>query len=624
MICVQLVLVWLATFDVDVQGPAWQVEALRATLVADLTSDQLQPAPKGEIHVEITVGDPLRYELSRAGVAPVRGVVPLPVDRQNLAGVLKDHLHRLVPHASVAAEPPVDPPPLGALGILAALAALLAVPLVLAPRTRTFWPRAVVAWAVIGAVAFLIVEDGDLFDQASAGIFFAGGIAWGAAIAVCIPILWPPLHGLHRVEHGELAPALRSWIALAIQRTLRLAVILAPLGVVLWLVGDPVTSAIIAPLAILVLRLAWRGLVAALAARLDERFVETPHAANPYGGDAWHEHVRAYFVGYLRRANLEVDEDVLARMRFSSGNDPERVAIYGGGLTHTRIVIGRAMLERALAPYGRPHDYAMPRVSTLHWTHWNAGLVMPTASDEHLATREDRDPGTSAHTSAEATEHERIALGEVPTLTGVIEPTAFDPRTSYRPEEDPLWLDWDPGEEHDGTDAGDKDFLFGLLVEALGIAQRHEDRTATLFLWLPRLRIPALFTRQTSGVADMHAMFNGARHHLAQYLAWQLFQREDLMTARAYVPQLEATSRKILAALDADTHEHLPTVRDRLRHLRRFLDPRAVIVRSRRQRLAVAFALLAAFAAVTALAVQAVLYHSTYEERHQRDGKRPQ
>ena len=122
MICVQLVLAWLATFDVDVRGPAWQVEALRAALVSDLTTDQLQPAPKGELHVEITVGDPLRYVLTRDGAAPVRGDVPLPVDRKTLAGVLKDKLHDLVPHEQVAEEPPVEAPPVGVLGILAALA----------------------------------------------------------------------------------------------------------------------------------------------------------------------------------------------------------------------------------------------------------------------------------------------------------------------------------------------------------------------------------------------------------------------------------------------------------------------------------------------------------------------
>jgi hypothetical protein len=43
-----------------------------------------------------------------------------------------------------------------------------------------------------------------------------------------------------------------------------------------------------------------------------------------------------------------------------------------------------------------------------------------------------------------------------------------------------MWLDWDPVEEYDGTDAGDRDFLFGVIVHALGRAQRHEVGAAAL------------------------------------------------------------------------------------------------------------------------------------------------
>jgi hypothetical protein len=35
---------------------------------------------------------------------------------------------------------------------------------------------------------------------------------------------------------------------------------------------------------------------------------------------------------------------------------------------------------------GRPHDYAAPRVSTLHWTQWNARLVMATEPGAAVAT----------------------------------------------------------------------------------------------------------------------------------------------------------------------------------------------------------------------------------------------
>jgi hypothetical protein len=627
MICVQLVLVWLATtFDVDVRGPAWQAEALRATLAADLASDQLTLAPRGELHVAIEIEDTqLRYTLSRDGVAPVRGTVPRgSVDRHAFAGVLKDALHELVPHRDAVTLDdvaiPAPRPGLAAFAALAVLGAFLMVPLVLARRRMRATGRLVAALAGVVLAGAAITTSA--VDEASGALFVAGGLAWGMAIAVCIPIAFPQIAGLHRVEHRELGVVLRTWLLLALQRTLWVAFGLALLFGVLWLVGHAldvpvlVTFGVIAPLVLLIARLVWRALVEVVAARLDKQLVE------PEGADAWDAQVHGYLAGYLRRANLDVDEDLLARIRFLSG-DAERVSVYGGGLTHTRVVIGRVMLERALAPYGRPHDYAMPRVSTLHWTHWNAGLVMPTASDEVLASREDRDPTRSAHASDEVAEHERIALGEPPTLTGIIEPIAFDSRTSYRPDEDPLWLDWDPGEEHDGTDAGDKDFLFGLLVEALGMVQRHEDRVATLALAFPRAartlaRITTFARRNTLAVADTSSVLGGARHHLAQYLAWQLWQREDLVTARAYVPQLEQTSRAILAALDRDPDDS-PT-HARLRALRRFIDPKAVVQRSRRQRLAVAFAVLAACAAVATLAVQAVLYHSTYEERHHRDG----
>jgi hypothetical protein len=627
MICA-LVVVWLATtFDVDVQGPAWQAEALRATLTVDLASDQLTVAPRGELHVAVTMAEgELRYVLSRDGVAPVRGRVVLPIDRPALAGILKDALHDIVPHDdAVTLDDLVVPPPrpgLGAFAALALLAGLVIAPLVIARRRMRASGRLV--FALAGIVLAGVTLTTSAIDEASGGLFVVGGLAWGAALAVCIPIALPQIAGLHRVEHRELGIVLRAWFVLALQRTLWVAALLAALFGVLWLVGGAldvpvlVTFGVIAPLVVLIVRLVWRAVVEILAARLDKQLVE------PEGADAWDVQVHGYLAGYLRRANLDVDEDLLARIKFLSG-DGERVAIYGGGLTHTRVVIGRVMLERALAPYGRPHDYAMPRVSTLHWTHWNAGLVMPTASDEVLASRDDRDPTRSAHASAEVAEHERIALGELPTLTGIIEPIAFDARTSYRPDEDPLWLDWDPGEEHDGTDAGDKDFLFGLLVGALGMAQRHEDRAATLALAFPKAaqrlaRVTGLFRTNALAVADVSAVLGGARHHLAQYLAWQLWQREDLMTARAYVPQLEQASRAILAALQRDPEDTM--LHARLRALRRFIDPRAVVKRSQRQRLAIAFAVLAACAAVATLAVQAVLYHSTYEERHHRDGKR--
>lgn len=272
----------------------------------------------------------------------------------------------------------------------------------------------------------------------------------------------------------ELGPALRAWLAVIVQRALFVAILFAPLVGGVWLAADALAVSpaiawgVVLPIAGIAMRFVWLGVVHLLAKRLDRELVDgVANEQNP-----WHAQVHGYLRGYLARANIDVDETLIERMRFYPGRDLEAIHAYAG-----RVVIGRAILERALAPYGRPHDFAMPRVSTLHWTHWNSGLVMATESDQKLASREDRNP--SKHATVDEGVHERVALGEPPTFTGVVEPVALDGRTFYRPGDDPAWLNWDPGEEFDGTDAGDKDFLFGVLVLAMGAMQRHEDRGAT-------------------------------------------------------------------------------------------------------------------------------------------------
>jgi hypothetical protein len=279
-------------------------------------------------------------------------------------------------------------------------------------------------------------------------------------------------------------------------------------------------------------------------------------------------------------------------------------------------------MELALAPWGRPHDYAAPRVSTLHWSQWNAGLVMATEPGAVVATREQRQP---REMTVEG-EHEREALGEPPTLAGIIEPRQLDPRTGYRPHDDPMWLDWDSGDAYDGTDAGDRDFLFGVLVHSLGRIQRHADRWSTLTLLARRARLAwklaplgRLLERAPAAVGDDHAALGGARHHLLQYLSWQLSRREDLLTARAYAPELEAASRRVLAALSEHSAGD-PQLRRRLfrlgAHVRGAVE--APVVRWRRYVFASALVLATAGAAFAI--VNAVRYHPIYVERMTTEG----
>ncbi|HTR54817.1 MAG TPA: hypothetical protein VMJ10_29210, partial [Kofleriaceae bacterium] len=342
------------------------------------------------------------------------------------------------------------------------------------------------------------------------------------------------------------------------------------------------------PIALLVARLCVRCAVAVGAAALDARLIDRTADV-----EAWHAAARAYVVGYLRRAGLPVDVDLLARVQLVPARCAQVVA-YGGGLAPSRIAIPRRMLELALAPAGRPHDYAAPRVSTLHWTQWNAGLVVPTETGAVIATREQRQP----RALPDEGEHERQLFGEPPTLAGTIEPSDLDARKTYRPHEDRIWLDWDPGEEYDGTDPGDRDFLFGAIVHALCAIQRHDDRLATFVLLAHK-------QPRASALSDDHAALAGARHHLVQYLGWLLWQREDTLTARAFAPELEAATHALAGTLGGAAAGD-----PRLVHrIARLAEPDRA---PRWRRYALAGALAGAVALAAFAVVGALRYHAVY------------
>jgi len=533
-----------------------------------------------------------------------------------------------------------------AAGVLLALALLLLALLVPGaraaglPRLRALRPTLVAAVGLVAAAVALVAAAPWIAGSAWS-VYVAGGLAWGWFAAVTLPHLFPPLGGLERVEHGDLFRLLRAWTVLSLQRIVELTLFYVPFVLILWGacaafdVPAAIAIGVVAPLWGLVIRLAVRVLVEAAALRLDGELVTGQASAD----DPWHVAVRAYVLGYVKRAGWPADDDLLDDILFLPGEGDD-IILYGGGLTRARIVIARPLLERALAPQDRPHDYAAPRVSKLHWTEWNAGLVVPIEVDAKIATREDRQPREGALDEGES---EHLALGEPRTLAGIVEPRPLDPRDHHRPWEDPAWLDYDAGEEYDGTDPSDKDFLFGAIVRELGRIQRHEDRAATLGLvarrWLARRPglarafervagpLRAVFTRYPAFIGDAFAALNFARHHLIQDLARRAWHREELLTARALAPQLERRSGEILAGLDADqTREPRSagaTPRRRLVWMgamahRPVRDARSL----RRRRIAMAGVVATALVALIAGVIQAVVYHPTYVERMAQERQR--
>jgi hypothetical protein len=582
-VCLVLLLPALAfaaparSIALDVQPTGWRAEALATALKADLVDDRLTLAKADpDLRVELVIEDAqVRYHIAALwpGAPPPRvGRIAFGGSRAAFAAKLRDELHGL---ARVTIDervaPAVIPPVLVNVGIGCAVAVVV----MLAPffvRRR----RPIGVLAIAGACAIVIAAS--LSSTLWLGL---GGLAWGTFVVTTMPIVFPPIIGFGRIEQGELGRVLAAWVAAVGRRAVLVSLLYVPVAVVAWWFGDLVIVA----LALLVVRMTVRGVIAVVAIELDTRLID--HTANA----GWAAATRAYVAGYVQRSRLDVDRDLLSRVQLVPGTGDEVVA-YGGGLAASRIVIPLRMLELALAPWGRPHDYAAPRVSTLHWTEWNAGLLMPTEiDDDRVPTAAQREPKPF---TAEG-EADREVLGEPPTLAGTVEPAALDPQsTAYRPHDDPMWLEWDSGDDDDGTDAGDRDFLFGAIMYALAAIQRHDDRLATFALAWPRLR------RREPAIGDYHTALAGARHHLVQYLGFRKWQREDLLTARAFAPELEAATRRVVTvAAGSDAR------------IARLADPEHVTAF---RRFALATAIVACVAALGIGVVSAVRYHASFVE----------
>ena len=65
-----------------------------------------------------------------------------------------------------------------------------------------------------------------------------GGLAWGTFVATTMPIVFPPIIGLGRIEQGELGRVLAAWVAAVGRRALlAIAVLYVPIALVAWWLG---------------------------------------------------------------------------------------------------------------------------------------------------------------------------------------------------------------------------------------------------------------------------------------------------------------------------------------------------------------------------------------------------
>src|SRR4029079_3319919 len=117
--------------------------------------------------------------------------------------------------------------------------------------------------------------------------FAAGGVAWAAFAAATLPVVFPPLVGLGRVDSSELWRVIAAWAGVVVQRAILVALVYAPVAAALvvipalagWdeahgVLAEDVRIARVLPLALLVMRQWVRLAIAVIAERLDRQLAD--------------------------------------------------------------------------------------------------------------------------------------------------------------------------------------------------------------------------------------------------------------------------------------------------------------------------------------------------------------
>jgi hypothetical protein len=502
------------------------------------------------------------------------------------------------------------------------------------------------------------------------GLYLIGAIAWSAVTLGTMRAVFPRLAGFDRVGHRDVIRLLRVWLVVAVQRTLLLALLCGPplllfLQIFAWLeIPNTATALVFLPMAVLFIRYWYACVVDVAALGLDRRLVMGEASRD----NPWHDEIKGYVGGYLRRMGWDFDRRQLERILFLPG-EGLRVCSYGGGLVHSRVIIPLRLLRVAL---GQPEEPEIPD-HQFTWNDYTRGLVRPKKSERKkpqqttsilmpmkaigTAARHVIESAKSRKERRRRTSHgdasPRRALGFAPTLLGQITPAREGdllPLVSDNPEDLLVVRELlaehhpfpypDPDEEPDDTDPTDRDFLFGVLCRELGAVVRGDDQLWTLgapFAYIPRIQrvhglIGRLYERWLSRyvaiLGDAYAALNFARHHLVQYLEFLRTDRTGFMTARANRTELRDVSKVIFSTVADERGGRIgqsmrASPLNRLTWLSFFSRD---AIRERRdfhvRNLAIAVMLGAVTAGVLAGVLRAVDYHPRYVEWRRKEQER--
>jgi len=296
----------------------------------------------------------------------------------------------------------------------------------------------------------------------------------------------------------------------------------------------------------------------------------------------WNVKTRDYFIGYLKRNGVTLNQRLVENTMFLAGDNHGAVC-YGGGFYRPRITIDRDLIKFALGDIDdfNPLDTAIftkkvtepvRRQNSVfqlvpNWSsEVSSGHILQSRFDkkrtrlieslQHYFLRDLKLPIGKRRKRAE-----NVLQGVVyPHLDGtdnypaLMSDNADDMRivealllkNSLKP--DP----YDEDAEIDDSSEQDKDFLFGTLLHKFGGLIRHEHIFSTIYLYFfykpgeRRRPYNFLFSRYFAIVADTFVVLNFGLNHLIQHLFYQATEDESYLTTKGIASGMLKSQDKIL------------------------------------------------------------------------------
>jgi hypothetical protein len=325
----------------------------------------------------------------------------------------------------------------------------------------------------------------------------------------------------------------------------------------------------------------------------------------------WNLKVRKYFISYLKRNGVTLNEQLVKDIVFLPGEN-KGVVCYGGRLSRPRITIEKDLLKFALGDIDESNfeeleehtqkavepvlrqTSAFQIVANLSQRSKKKKLFQSRYEKKRIKILEKMQTFFERDLNLQRSQYnhqtEDVMHGVVfPRLEGGGDfPSLMSDNLDDMQVFEEILLEcsmdkyrYDDDAEVDDSSEQDKDFLFGALLHKFGGLLRHEDIFSTIYLYLPRRKKAKKrsynfpFSKYFSVVADTFVVLNFGLSHLMQYLYHQATNSSSHLTKKGITSRMLNSQDEILTGTKEVIDEREPRLiltdeLDRITWLSRF------------------------------------------------------